>query len=147
MLTNGCFDLIHLGHVRYLEEARALGDALAVAVNGDESVRRLKGHGRPLIPEAERAEVVAGLAAVDWVVVFHEDTAESLVSSVRPAVYVKGGDYSADARSPRFPPEGRAAQAVGGMVRILELVPGRSTSAILERAVTSRPDGGYNLES
>src|SRR5262249_15784505 len=91
VLTNGCFDLLHVGHVRYLEEARGVGDALVVGVNSDCSVCRLKGPGRPLVSQDERAEVVAALAAVDWVVLFDEDTALELVRDTRPGVYVKGG--------------------------------------------------------
>src|SRR5439155_5536555 len=93
VLTNGCFDLLHLGHVRYLEQAAALGDLLVVGVNADASVRRLKGAGRPLVPQAERAEVLGALAVVDLVTIFEEPTAEALVALVRPQVYVKGGDY------------------------------------------------------
>src|SRR5205823_9515346 len=94
--TNGCFDLLHVGHVRYLAAARALGDALLVAINGDESVRALKGEGRPLNREADRAEMVAALACVDHVVIFPEQRATILLEKVRPAIYVKGGDYTAD---------------------------------------------------
>src|SRR5690349_24225226 len=86
VVTNGCFDLLHVGHVRYLEAARALGDALAVAVNSDASVRRLKGPDRPIVPEQDRAEIVAGLRAVDLVVIFDDDTATQLVGAVQPAV-------------------------------------------------------------
>src|SRR5947209_19580295 len=93
VLANGCFDLLHVGHVRYLEAARALGDALVVGVNGDRSVCHLKGPGRPLVGEDERAEVVAALASVDWVVLFQEDTATALVRMLQPSLYVKGGDY------------------------------------------------------
>ena len=94
VLTNGCFDLLHVGHVRYLEQARELGDFLAVAVNGDESVRTLKGPGRPLNSAADRAEVLAALACVDFVTVFPAVRATEVITAVRPAIYVKGGDYS-----------------------------------------------------
>src|SRR5213593_3349214 len=90
ILANGCFDLLHVGHIRYLEAARALGDVLIVGVNADASVRRLKGPGRPLMPAAERAEIIAALAAVDSVVVFDDETAESLVRLLRPHVHAKG---------------------------------------------------------
>ena len=96
VLANGCFDLLHVGHVRYLAEARTLGDVLIVGVNWDAAVRRLKGPGRPLMPAAERAELVASLRAVDHVVVFDEDTADRLVALLRPAVHAKGTDYTAE---------------------------------------------------
>src|SRR6058998_1958640 len=94
VLTNGCFDLLHVGHVRYLQAARALGDALVVAINGDESVRALKGQGRPLNRAQDRAEVTAALECVDRVVIFPEVRATGLIEKVRPAIYVKGGDYT-----------------------------------------------------
>ena len=92
VLANGCFDLLHVGHVRYLEDARALGDLLIVGVNGDAAVRRLKGPGRPLMPATERAELIASLRAVDHVVVFADDTADRLIALLRPAVHAKGTD-------------------------------------------------------
>src|SRR5438270_3683201 len=116
VLTNGCFDIVHPGHVRYLEEARQLGDALAVALNSDDSVRRLKGANRPINGVEERALVVGALESVDFVCVFDDDTAEQIVATVRPAVYVKGGDYSASVDDPGFPPEGRIATSYGGRV-------------------------------
>jgi len=133
VLTNGCFDLLHVGHVRYLEEARALGDALAVGVNSDASVRRIKGNGRPVMPERERAEVLAALEAVDFVTVFDEETAHRLVEELRPAVYVKGGDYSSDPHSVSFPVEGHDVIALGGSVEVVDYVPNHSTSRILRR--------------
>jgi rfaE bifunctional protein nucleotidyltransferase chain/domain len=132
VLTNGCFDLLHVGHVRYLEQAAALGDLLVVAVNSDASVRALKGPGRPLVAEQERAEVVAALAAVDLVVLFSDRTAERLVELLRPAVYVKGGDYQIEQL-----PEAAAASALGAEVRLLPLQPGHSSSELI-RAVLSR---------
>src|SRR5438094_8061577 len=96
VLANGVFDLLHVGHVRYLEAARALGDVLFVGVNGDAAVARLKGAGRPLMPARERAEVLAALRAVDHVVVFEEDTADALVAALRPAIHAKGTDYTAE---------------------------------------------------
>src|SRR3989454_1392817 len=92
--TNGCFDLLHVGHVRYLQAARALGDALAVAINGDDSVRVLKGEGRPLNTESDRVELVAALQCVDYAVLFSEERVTRLIEKVRPAIYVKGGDYT-----------------------------------------------------
>ena len=133
VLTNGCFDLLHVGHVRLLCAARSLGDALAVGLNSDASTRRLKGPGRPITPEDERAEILAALAYVDHVTIFAEDTASDLVAQVRPTIYVKGGDYSADPSAPNFPPEGRKVLPYGGEIRIIELVPGHSTSEIVRR--------------
>jgi rfaE bifunctional protein nucleotidyltransferase chain/domain len=135
VLTNGCFDLLHVGHVRYLRAARQQGDCLIVGVNGDESVRRLKGEGRPLTPEAERAEVVAALGSVDYVVLFHEDTAECLVDLLRPDVYVKGGDYGPGGKDL---PEARRAVAHGGRVALIPATPGRSTSAIVASILGQR---------
>lgn len=113
VLANGCFDLLHVGHVRYLEGARALGDLLIVGVNSDAAVRRLKGPGRPIMPASERAEVLAALRAVDHVVVFDDDTADGLVAVLRPAVHAKGTDYT-----PESVPERRAVLAAGGRVAI-----------------------------
>ncbi|HZU12838.1 MAG TPA: adenylyltransferase/cytidyltransferase family protein [Chloroflexota bacterium] len=133
VLTNGCFDLLHVGHVRYLQAARAMGDALAVALNSDASVRLLKGPGRPVTPEGERAEVLAALCAVDFVTIFDDERATNVVAQVRPDIYVKGGDYSADPTSPDFPVEARTALEYGAEVRIVPYIPGRSTSELLRR--------------
>ena len=130
VLTNGCFDLLHLGHVRYLQAARALGDALAVAINGDDSVRNLKGDGRPLNPEDDRAEVVAALECVDHVVIFPEVRATRLLEQVRPSIYVKGGDYTPETLHPE---ERAALEKIGAEIRILPFEPGYSTSALLEK--------------
>jgi D-glycero-beta-D-manno-heptose 1-phosphate adenylyltransferase len=113
VLANGCFDLLHVGHVRYLQSARALGDALVVGLNSDAAVRRLKGPGRPLMPVAERAEIVGALSAVDAVVVFDADTADVLITRLRPDVHAKGTDYTADTV-----PEREAVAAGGGRVAI-----------------------------
>jgi D-glycero-beta-D-manno-heptose 1-phosphate adenylyltransferase len=113
VLANGCFDLLHVGHVRYLSEARALGDALLVGVNGDASVSRLKGPGRPIMTAAERAEIVGALASVDGVLIFDDDTADVLVARLRPDVHAKGTDYTAESV-----PERAAVVAVGGHVAI-----------------------------
>ncbi len=123
VMTNGCFDILHAGHVHYLEQARRLGDRLVVAVNDDESVRRLKGATRPIIPQKERMEVLAGLAAVDWVVPFSEDTPERLICEVRPDVLVKGGDYT---------PEQVAGNQCAGETKILSFIEGCSTSNIID---------------
>jgi rfaE bifunctional protein nucleotidyltransferase chain/domain len=113
VLANGCFDLLHVGHVRYLEGARALGDVLLVAVNDDASVRRLKGPGRPIMPAVERAELLAALTAVDAVVVFEGDSVDALVRRLRPDVHAKGTDYTVDSV-----PERETVRAAGGRVAI-----------------------------
>jgi rfaE bifunctional protein nucleotidyltransferase chain/domain len=113
VLANGCFDLLHVGHVRYLRAARALGDVLFVGLNSDAAVRRLKGPGRPLVPAAERAELLAALTAVDHVVVFDDDTADELLRRLRPHVHAKGTDYRADSV-----PERATARAIGADVAI-----------------------------
>ena len=136
VFTNGCFDVLHAGHVRYLQAARGLGDALAVGLNGDESVRALKGEGRPVNPAPDRAEVLAALACVDRVVVFESVRATDLIRAVRPHLYAKGGDYTPETLDPD---ERAALAAAGSEIRILPLVPGRSTTAILARA---RAGGG-----
>ena len=130
VFTNGCFDLLHVGHVRYLQAARRCGDALAVAVNGDASVRALKGPTRPINCEADRAEVLAGLECVDFVVLFHTARVDSVIREVRPAVYVKGGDYTLDTLDPA---ERAALEAVGARVNIVGLVPGKSTTAVVQK--------------
>lgn len=129
VFTNGCFDLLHVGHVRYLAGARALGDALLVALNSDRSVRALKGAGRPVVGEAERAEVLAALTAVDFVTVFDEDSPRALIRELLPDVLVKGGDYALDEIHGR-----EEVEAAGGRVVALPFVEGASTSSILERA-------------
>ena len=127
-VTNGCFDLLHAGHVTYLAAARAEADVLLVGLNGDASVRALKGEGRPLNPAADRATVLAALAAVDGVCVFEEIRATEFLKLAQPNVYVKGGDYTLE----ELDPEERAAvEAAGGVIRLLALVPGRSTSALV----------------
>lgn len=136
VMTNGVFDLLHVGHARYLAQARALGDALLVAMNDDASVRRLKGPSRPIVPLADRAELLAALAVVDYVVPFGERTASQVVEALQPDIYVKGGDYGPD----KPLPEAEVVHAYGGEVRILPFVENRSTSdlvrAILATAAT-----------
>lgn len=130
VFTNGCFDLLHAGHVRYLRQARGLGEALAVGLNSDRSVRELKGEGRPVNAEEDRAEVLAALGCVDYVVIFDGKRATDVLSTVRPHLYAKGGDYTADS----LDPEERAALVKAGTeIRILPLVPGRSTTSTLGR--------------
>ena len=130
VFTNGCFDLLHAGHVRYLQQARALGDALLVALNGDASVRALKGPTRPINTEADRAEVLAALACVDFVTVFQAERITDLARAIRPQVYAKGGDYTVESLDPS---ERAALQGAGAEIRILPLVPGKSTTAIIEK--------------
>jgi rfaE bifunctional protein nucleotidyltransferase chain/domain len=113
VLANGCFDLLHVGHIRYLEGARRLGDALMVALNSDASVSRIKGAGRPLMNEVERAEIIAALRCVDYVAIFEEDTVDKLVALIRPNVHAKGTDYT-----PETVPERESVLASGGSVAI-----------------------------
>ena len=130
VFTNGVFDVLHPGHTRYLADARALGDALIVAVNSDRSVRaQHKGSDRPITPEADRAELVAALTAVDAVVIFDDDTPLEIISAIQPDVLVKGADWASDAIVGR-----NVVEARGGRVVRIPLAPGYSTTAILERA-------------
>jgi rfaE bifunctional protein nucleotidyltransferase chain/domain len=134
VLTNGCFDLLHVGHLRSLRAARALGDLLVVGLNSDASVKAIKGADRPLVPQAERAELIAALEPVDYVVLFDEPTAERLASLVRPAVYAKGGDYAAGAGIDEARlPEARVVAAHGGRTELIPIVAGRSTTALVEK--------------
>ena len=128
VFTNGCFDLLHPGHIRSLEQARALGDALIVGLNSDASVRELKGAGRPVLPENERAEILAALECVDAVVIFHEPTPREIISKLLPDVLVKGGDWPGNQIIGR-----EEVEAAGGRVVPVPVVPGYSTSAILDR--------------
>jgi rfaE bifunctional protein nucleotidyltransferase chain/domain len=128
--TNGCFDLLHLGHVHYLQAARALGDLLVVGVNGDESVRKLKGHGRPLNREQARAEVLAALECVDLVAIFPEERATRFVELASPDVYAKGGDYTPETLNPE---ERAALEKIGASIRIIPFEEGYSTSQLLEQ--------------
>ncbi|MDP8235151.1 MAG: D-glycero-beta-D-manno-heptose 1-phosphate adenylyltransferase [Candidatus Erginobacter occultus] len=128
VFTNGCFDLLHAGHVRYLRRARAAGDLLVVGLNSDRSVKGLKGEGRPLVPEAERAELLAALEMVDYVVIFDQPTPRDLIVSLGPEVLVKGGDWKREEIA-----GAEEVEAAGGRVLIVPLVPGRSTSALLEK--------------
>jgi rfaE bifunctional protein nucleotidyltransferase chain/domain len=169
VFTNGVFDLLHLGHVRYLREARALGDLLIVAVNSDASTRRLKGPARPIVGEAERAETLAALAAVDYVTVFPDATAERLVRLLRPDVYAKGGDYAGEDARERTRviapeelrraiadqdadhaelgaiverlPEARAVAEYGGSLALIAYLPGHSTSELIARIVRLAQEG------
>jgi len=128
VFTNGCFDILHAGHVRYLEKAKTFGDVLVLGLNSDASVRANKGPSRPINSELDRAEVVGALAAVDAVVLFDELTAESIIAKVRPDVYVKGGDYTLATL-----PEAKIVQSYGGRVELVSLVAGRSTTNVIEK--------------
>ncbi len=147
VFTNGIFDLLHIGHVQYLEAARALGDLLIVGLNSDSSTRQLKGPKRPLIAQTERAALLLSLRPVDYVTIFEERTAEQLVATLQPDVYVKGGDYSlspaaaaastdtASAAPPKILPEARIVQDYGGRVELITYLPGHSTTELIERIV------------
>lgn len=139
VFTNGCFDILHRGHVEYLEKARQCGDALVIGLNSDDSVRRLKGAYRPLVPEADRAFLLAALAAVDYVTIFPEDTPQSLIETLQPDVLVKGGDYRLDTIVGREVVEKR-----GGKVLTIPLVPNRSTSNIIQTIVNLTKQGIFN---
>ena len=136
VFTNGHFDLLHVGHLRYLRAARALGGVLVVALNDDACTVRLKGPRRPLVPEDERAELLAALDAVDYVTLFGEDTPGELIAALRPEIYVKGGDYAAAPGEAGKPlPEAAIVRGYGGEVRTIPLAPGRSTTGLVERIV------------
>lgn len=128
VFTNGCFDILHAGHVRYLEKARSFGDCLVLGLNTDASVRGNKGPARPINGEFDRAEVVGALKAVDYVVLFGEKTAETIIAKVRPDVYVKGGDYTLETL-----PEAKIVQSYGGRVEFVRMVAGRSTTNVIKK--------------
>lgn len=128
VFTNGCFDILHIGHVRYLEKAKKLGDILIVGVNSDESVRILKGKGRPIMPEEERAEILDALECVDYVVIFYEINPENLIVQLKPDIHVKGGDYAMDEI-----PESKLVESFGGKTVILKEIEGKSTTNIIRR--------------
>lgn len=133
VLTNGCFDILHAGHVEYLERARELGDLLVVAINSDRSVSELKGPTRPVNSEADRARVISALRCVDFVTIFDSLRVTAVIEAIKPAVYAKGGDYTIETLDAG---EREAMVACGTEIAILPLVPGRSTTAILEKAAT-----------
>ena len=128
VFTNGHFDLLHVGHLDYLEKARALGDALFVGLNGDGGTKRLKGTGRPIVPATERARLLAALRVVDSVIIFDDDTADTLLRTLQPEIYVKGGDYAH-----KTLPERPTVEAYGGKVALIEYLPGHSTSELIAR--------------
>lgn len=137
VFTNGCFDILHVGHARYLAQARALGDVLVVGLNSDLSVRGLKGPLRPIVPEAERAEMLAHLECVDFVCLFDELRPDRLIAQVRPDIHAKGGDYRVEDL-----PEAEVVRAGGGRVEILPLVEGRSTTNIVQEILSRAGAGG-----
>ncbi len=130
VFTNGCFDILHVGHIRYLNEARGLGDALVVGLNSDRSVREIKGEKRPIIPEAERAEVISALASVDLVFLFDDPTPKRVIDAIVPDVLVKGADWGISEIVGRD-----TVEKAGGMVRNISLVEGSSTSGIIEKVL------------
>jgi len=130
VVTNGCFDLLHVGHVTYLEMARSQGDILLVGVNGDQAVRELKGSGRPVNEESDRAGVVAGLESVDAVCIFTDRSATRFLEMARPDVYVKGGDYTLETLNQE---ERRIVEQAGGRIFIIPFVPEKSTTAVLKK--------------
>lgn len=128
VFTNGCFDILHVGHLRYLNEAKACGDILIVGVNSDASVKRLKGPTRPINNEYDRAEMLTGLKAVDYTVIFTEDTPVELIGELKPSIHVKGGDYKKEDL-----PETKVVEKFGGEVRILSLIDGKSTTNVVNK--------------
>ena len=135
VFTNGCFDLLHAGHVRYLQQARQLGDALLVALNGDDSVRALKGPTRPVNGELDRAEVLCALGCVDYVTIFPEVRVTNILRAVQPHIYAKGGDYTPESLNPE---ERDAIDEIHAEIKILGLVPGRSTTALITQLGTGK---------
>ena len=128
VFTNGCFDLLHIGHTRYLAQARAKGDKLVVGLNSDSSVKKLKGDKRPLIPQDERAEMISNLEMVDYVTIFSAKTARDLIAQLKPDIYVKGGDYKIEEL-----PEAQVVQEYGGKIELVSEIKGASTTNIVEK--------------
>jgi rfaE bifunctional protein nucleotidyltransferase chain/domain len=139
VFTNGCFDLLHAGHVRYLQQARTLGDALLVALNGDHSVRELKGKGRPLNGELDRAEVLCALGCVDYVTIFPEVRINRVLRVVKPQVYAKGGDYTPESLDAG---ERETLREINAEIKILPLIPGRSTTSLLHKIESGNQETG-----
>jgi D-glycero-beta-D-manno-heptose 1-phosphate adenylyltransferase len=130
VVTNGCFDILHLGHVTYLESARNRGEALLVGINSDAATRQLKGDGRPVNPETDRAAVLAALQSVDGVCIFTDQTATKFLAAAQPDIYVKGGDYTLDTLNQD---ERCAVESAGGKIVLVPFVPGKSTTALIEK--------------
>jgi rfaE bifunctional protein nucleotidyltransferase chain/domain len=137
--TNGCFDLLHVGHVRGLQEARSLGDVLVVGVNSDDSIRRLKGAGRPIVPEGERAEVIAALGCVDHVLIFGEDTPCEVLARLQPDIHCKGADWARQSKRPF--PDAEVVRSYGGRIAFLTFTPGVSTTDIVRRIEETLREG------
>ncbi len=138
VFTNGCFDILHHGHVSYLEEAATFGDILVVGVNSDSSISRLKGPLRPVVPEDDRASIIAALRAVSIATIFSEDTPFELIQAIRPDVLIKGGDYDPEAADgPRYIVGSDVVRSAGGEVRVINLIAGRSTTGIIERVLAA----------
>jgi D-sedoheptulose 7-phosphate isomerase len=137
--TNGCFDLLHVGHIRFLEGARSLGDVLIVGLNSDLSVKRIKGENRPLLPEGDRAAMLDALKSVDHVVVFNDALPTQMLAAIKPYIHCKAGDYSSDGL-----PEANAVKSLGGEICILPVIPGYSTSRLLERILVSQQENEYS---
>jgi D-beta-D-heptose 7-phosphate kinase/D-beta-D-heptose 1-phosphate adenosyltransferase len=137
VFTNGCFDLLHAGHIQYLKASRALGDCLIVGLNSDASVRRLKGEGRPILDQNERAEILSALSFVDYVVTFDEDTPLRLIETIRPDILTKGADYESGEVV-----GADLVQGYGGRLELIELVEGKSTTGIIGRIAGRRPGAG-----
>lgn len=133
VMANGCFDILHVGHVRYLEEARSLGDLLVVAINADEQVRALKGEGRPVVPERERAEIIAALRAVDYVTIFPEPTVEALLRAIRPDIHAKGTDYTEETV-----PERDVVRSYGGRVMIVGDPKNHSSTEMVKKTASDQ---------
>jgi len=130
IFTNGCFDILHLGHIRYLQQAKSLGDILIVGINSDSSIRKLKGENRPIVPEDERSEIIAALECVDYVIIFSESTPKRIIKMIKPDIHVKGGDWKIEQIL-----EANLVQSYGGKVVIVDEVEGYSTSEIIRRII------------
>lgn len=135
VFTNGVFDLLHIGHLRYLKKAREMGDVLIVGLNSDRSVKKIKERGRPIIPEKERAEIIAALEPVDYVVIFNEETPVNLIKKIKPSLHIKGGDYKN-----KELPEEKVVKELGGQVVFTRLERGKSTSSIIKKILKSYSD-------
>jgi glycerol-3-phosphate cytidylyltransferase len=132
VFTNGCFDILHIGHVKYLEKAKSLGDVLMVGINSDRSAKILKGPGRPLITEEERAKIISSLYSVDYAIIFDEETPIQLISELKPNIHVKGGDYTMQNL-----PEYNIVYSYGGKIKILSYINGKSTTNIIKQIIST----------
>lgn len=132
VFTNGCFDILHIGHIRYLKKAKSFGDILVIGLNSDSSVKKLKGKNRPVFSQNERAEILSSLEFVDFVIIFNEDTPEKLISKIKPDIHVKGGDYKTDDL-----PEAEIVKEYGGKIKIVKFIPGYSTTGLINKICTT----------